>query len=78
MIEGSTFKDPLVIAMMNRDFIPVKVHSDREQEIALKYNVRAIPNMAFISEDGTNIGSVPGYIPSERLVEILERVKKIE
>ena len=78
MMEGSTFKDPTVIAILNRDFIPVKVHSDREQEIALKYNVHALPNMAFIAQDGRSIGSVPGYIPSNRLVEILEEVKRIE
>jgi len=77
MMDGSTFKDASVIAILNRDFIPVKVHSDEEKEIALKYNIRALPNIAFISEDGKNIGSLPGYITSDRLVEILEEVKKL-
>ncbi len=77
MMDKSTFKDASVIAILNRDFIPVKVHSDTEKEIAQRYNVRALPNIAFISEDGKRIGSIPGYIPSDRLVEILEEVKRL-
>jgi thioredoxin-related protein len=77
MMDVSTFKDASVIAILNRDFIPVKVHSDKEHDIALRYNIRALPNMAFISEDGTKISTVPGYIPSEKLVEILEEVKRL-
>jgi len=46
----------LVIAILNKDFIPVRVHSDVEKEIVLRYNIRALPNIAFISEHGTRIG----------------------
>ncbi len=77
MMDGSTYRDASVIAILNRDFIPVKVHSDKEKEIALRYDIRALPSIALISEDGTRIGSVPGYIPSDKLVEILEQVKKM-
>ena len=77
MMEGSTFKDANVIAILNRDFIPVRVHSDKEQEIASKYNIRALPNIAFVSEDGARLGTVPGYIPSDKLIQILEEVKRL-
>lgn len=77
MMDGSTFKDASVIAILNRDFVPIKVHSDKEKEIALRYNIQALPNIAFISEEGKNIGSLPGYITADRLVEILEEVKKL-
>ena len=77
MMERSTFRDPSVIAILNRDFIPVKVHSDREQHIAREHNVRALPSIAFLSKSGEKLGTVPGYIPSKKLVEILEEVKKL-
>jgi len=77
MMDRSTFKDVSVIAILNRDFIPVKVNSDMEKEIALRYDVQALPNIALISEDGRRIGSIPGYIPSDRLVKILEEVKRL-
>ena len=77
MMEGSTFKDANVIAILNRDFIPVRVHSDREQDIASKYDIQALPNIAFVSEDGVRLGTVPGYIPSDKLIEILEEVKRL-
>lgn len=77
MMERSTYQDASVIAILNRDFIPVKVHSEKEQAIALRYDIRALPNVTFISEDGASIGSIPGYIPSDKLIEILEQVKKM-
>lgn len=77
MMDRSTFKDASVVAILNRDFIPVKVHSDMEKEIALRYNITALPHIAFISEDGKRIGSIPGYIPSDKLVKILEEVKRL-
>ena len=42
-MEKETFQNPTVIAYVNRNFVPISVNSDREQEIAAKYNVRDCP-----------------------------------
>jgi hypothetical protein len=54
------FKDPTVIAYVNRHFVPISVNSDKEQKIAAKYNVRGLPSTWFISENGDRIGNRPG------------------
>ena len=71
-MEEETFRNPTVIAYVNRNFVPIKVNSDREQAIARKYNVQGLPNTWFISETGDRIGNQPGYIPADKLLQVLK------
>ena len=71
-MEKETFQNPAVIAYVNRNFVPISVNSDKEQEIAAKYNVRGLPSTWFISEDGERIGNRPGYIPVDEMLKILK------
>jgi thioredoxin-related protein len=71
-MEKETFRDPTVIAYVNRNFVPVSVDSDREQNIADKYNVRGLPATWFISEKGDRIQGRPGYIPADEMLKILK------
>ena len=71
-MEKETFRNPTVIAYINRNFVPVSVDSDREQTIADKYNVRGLPSIWFISEKGDRIGNRPGYIPADEMLKILK------
>jgi thioredoxin-related protein len=71
-MEKETFRNPTVIAYINRNFVPVSVDSDREQAIAEKYDVRGLPSTWFISEKGDRIGNRPGYIPADEMLKILK------
>jgi thioredoxin-related protein len=68
----STFKDPGVIASLNRDFIPIRVDIDRQRQTSAMYRVKAIPDTWFIAENTDIIGHQPGYIPPRQLVQILK------
>ena len=70
-MEKETFQHPAVIAYVNRNFVPIKVNSDREQSIARKYNVRGLPSTWFLSENGDRIGNRPGYIPADEMLQVL-------
>jgi thioredoxin-related protein len=71
-MEKETFQDPSVVAYVNRNFVPVSVNSDKEQAIADKFNVQGLPSTWFISEDGARIGSRPGFIPADEMLQILK------
>lgn len=71
-MEKETFQNPTVIAYVNRNFVPIKVNSDREQSIARKYNVRGLPSTWFLSENGDRIGNRPGYIPADEMLQVLK------
>ena len=73
-MERKTFKDPAVIAALNRNFIPIRVDSDRDKKTALLYRVRGLPDTWFISESGDVIGHRPGYIPPDQLMGLLNVV----
>jgi thioredoxin-related protein len=73
-MERKTFKDPAVIAALNRNFIPIRVDSGRDQQTASLYRVKGVPDTWFIAESGEIIGHRPGYIPTDQLMGILNVV----
>ena len=73
-MDRKTFKDPAVIAALNRNFIPIRVDSDREKAAASLFRVKGLPDSWFISENGEIIGHRPGFIPPDQMVKILSVV----
>jgi len=70
-MDRKTFKDPAVIAALNRNFIPIRVDSDREKAAASLFRVKGLPDSWFLSENGQVIGHRPGFIPPDQMVKIL-------
>jgi thioredoxin-related protein len=70
-MERKAFKDPVVIATLNRNFIPIRVDTERDQQTSSLYRVKGLPDTWFISESGEIIGHRPGYISTEQLLGIL-------
>jgi thiol:disulfide interchange protein len=68
----STFKDPDVIAFLNKDFIPIKVDVDIYKQTSALYKVQLLPDTWFIAENTDIIGHQPGYISPEQLKKILK------
>jgi thioredoxin-related protein len=73
-MEKETFQNPTVIAYINRNFVPISVNSDKQQDIAEKYRVTGLPSTWFISEKGDRIGSRPGYIAADEMLKILKYI----
>jgi len=71
-MEDNTFKDPGVIASLNKDFIPIKVDVDINKQTSGLYRVNLLPDTWFIAEDAGIIGHQPGYIAPEQLKKILK------
>jgi thioredoxin-related protein len=70
-MERKTFKDPVVIASLNRDFIPIWVDSDREKAVTSLFRVNGLPDSWFLAENGEVIGHRPGFIPADQMMKIL-------
>lgn len=75
LMDQKTFTDASVVSNLNKDFVPIKVNSDKEREIAKMYRVTGLPDSWFISEKGI-LGRRPGFIPPEMFLKILDAVKK--
>jgi thiol:disulfide interchange protein len=73
-MEDTTFRDPGVIASLNKNFIPIKVDVDIQKQTSAMYRVQLLPDTWFIAEDTDIIGHQPGYISPERLKKIFNSI----
>jgi len=74
-MDKGTFIDPEIVSYLNKNFIAIKVNSDKETALASKYKVRGLPSNWFVSETGDQIGNYPGYIPADSLMPILKYIQ---
>jgi len=72
-----TFRDSALVSYLNKNYIAVRVNSDKEPDIAAKYGVMGLPSNWFLTEMGQPIVSIPGYIPPEALLSMLKEVNGI-
>ena len=73
-MEKETFQDKKVIAYLNDYYIPIKVNSDIEQQLAANYFVRGLPTTWFLTKKGEKISNLPGYVPADMFLPILKFV----
>ena len=73
-MEKESFQDDSIAEYLNENFISIRVDVDKEQNIAEKYNVFALPTTYFFTSNGEKLGSVPGYISKDRLMAMLKKV----
>ena len=74
-MDKTTFVDPEIVSYLNKNFIPIKVNSEKEVTLATKYKVRGLPSNWFVTETGEQIANFPGYIPPD---DLLPRLKFIQ
>ncbi len=73
-MEKGTLKNPAIVDYLNRNFVSVRVNSDKEAALARDYSVRGLPSTWFVSETGEKISNLPGYISAKVLLRVLEYI----
>ena len=74
MMEKETFRNEAVVAYLNRNFVAIKVNSDKDTKKAADYGVRGLPSTWFLSDKGERIGNRPGYIAPKEMLNLLKYV----
>lgn len=87
-MEREAFADSTVIALLNNDFVPVKVDGDSKNELNIdgyktteqdltrfEYKVRGYPSFWFLKPDGTKLTNVHGYRQTDFMVKALTFIK---
>ncbi len=74
VMDRDTFKDNEIVKYINEYFIPVRVNSDTDGKTAKAFRVRGLPDTWFMSEDQEVIGHQKGFIPPERMIEMLKYI----
>ena len=71
---AQTFNDTSVADYLNKNFIPIKVNTDKEKGIAVKYKIRGLPDTCFLTGEGEKITNLAGYIPPDKLLPVLKYI----
>ena len=74
-MDNETFKNEPVVSYLNKFFIPIRVNSEKNRELAAKYKVMGLPDTWFLAGNGEVIGNRTGYINPKMLMKIFEYVK---
>jgi thioredoxin-related protein len=52
--------------------VSIHINTDKERSLAQKYFIRSLPTIWFLDHDESKITNVPGYIPPDIFLKILE------
>lgn len=73
-MEKETLSKKEVATVLNQNFIPIKINSDADQQLAARYFVRGLPTTWFLTETGEKISNLPGYVAPDLFVPILRYI----
>jgi thioredoxin-related protein len=71
LMNANTFTDKKVIDFLNENFVPILINAEKQQDVAQTYNANKFPFSVFIAEDISTIGSRPGYVPPDVMMDML-------
>ena len=76
VMDETTYSDPGIIERINRDFIPVRVDSDKRPDINRRYNQGGWPTTAFLTPSGRAVAGLT-YTPPSSLEDILDKLSAL-
>ncbi|HET9626150.1 MAG TPA: DUF255 domain-containing protein [Kofleriaceae bacterium] len=71
VMDETTYRDPEIGAMLRERFIAIRVDVDERPDIADRYGDYGWPATVLLSPDAEELGKFRGYLPPERLRELL-------
>ncbi len=88
IMERETFTNPEVVKVINRDFIAVRVYTEKDESINYKgvkttsgrfasmLGVRGLPTVVFMDGKGNLIDQLPGFVKPDIFVSILRYISE--
>jgi uncharacterized protein YyaL (SSP411 family) len=73
VMDNTSYSDAAVIDLVNKNFIPVRVDTDKRPDVNRRYNMGGWPTTAFLDNEGKIITGGT-YIPPQQLREVLRSV----
>jgi uncharacterized protein YyaL (SSP411 family) len=74
VMDRETYGDPEVAALLNRDYVPVRVDCDRRPDINDRFNLGGWPTTAFLTPNGELLGGAT-YVARDQMRQLLAQLK---
>ena len=75
-MDQTTFRNKSVINLLNKDFVAIRVNTNKNAKVAGKYNIRPVPDNWFLSADGKKLRNFLGYYEADQFVTVLRYVNE--
>jgi thioredoxin-related protein len=72
-LDVDVFRDKDVIALLNEQFIPLRINGNRDVRVAEALRIQSYPTLVFAAPDGKVLGVQEGYVDVGRFQEQLRR-----
>jgi thioredoxin-related protein len=72
-LDDSTFRDPAVIARLNRDFVAVKIDAARYPSLVQQLHIQFFPTLLVATPGGKILNTQTGFVGSEAFLTFLSR-----
>ena len=73
VMDDTSYSDPVIVSVVNKNFIPVRVDTDKRPDVNRRYNLGGWPTTAFLDGEGRIITGGT-YIPPQQLRDVLRSV----
>ncbi|UWG48819.1 Prenyltransferase family protein containing thioredoxin domain [Halanaeroarchaeum sp. HSR-CO] len=71
-MDATTYAEPRIAAIINHDFVPIRVDADRHPRVRDRYNAGGFPSTVMLTPTGKLLAAA-GYLKPEQMRRILER-----
>ena len=68
----------LKVAELAKQFICVKIDTDKQPDVAENYKIRGLPTTVFLTSEAKKIAIIPGYLPPEKFLKQMENALKVQ
>jgi len=76
-LERTTWTDQNVARLVQTDFVPVKIHGEKNLKFCNRMGIDGFPTTLVLSPDGELIAKVDGYVPPQEMLKRLNAVKPV-
>jgi uncharacterized protein YyaL (SSP411 family) len=73
VMDETTYSDPRVIDLLNREYVPIRVDNDVRPDVNARYNMGGWPTTALLTPQG-DILSGATYLPPDQMLDALQQV----
>lgn len=75
LMDKDTLADKDVGSVLKKDFVFLRVDTDKSGDLAMLYEIRGTPSSWFLEPSGKPIRQIPGYIPKKEYRTVLEFIR---
>ena len=72
-LESTTFREPALVSLIDKDFIPLKIDADRDDSLTRALDIQGFPTLILATPSGEILNVVEGYLDAATLYCLLNR-----